>query len=69
MAARTEAMDMDTDQGPNQNCQRKLAKTLVAKLGHAGAVQACRANQWEGVLLYVLELGEGEGAEESLAFD
>ena len=40
--------------GDNRNCQRTLAESLVATLGHEGAVHVCRANTWDSVLAYVL---------------
>ena len=40
--------------GDNHNCQRTLAESLVATLGHEGAAHACHANTWDGVLAYVL---------------
>ncbi len=40
--------------GDNRNCQRTLAESLVATLGHEGAVHVCHANTWDGVLAYVL---------------
>ena len=40
--------------GDNRNCQRTLAESLVATLGHEGAVHVCHANTWDSVLAYVL---------------
>ena len=40
--------------GDNRNCQRTLAESLVATLGHEGAAHVCHANTWDGVLAYVL---------------
>ncbi len=34
--------------------QEKLAVSLVQSLGIEGAIHACRANSWDGVLEYVL---------------
>ncbi len=38
--------------------QAKLAESLVTKLGFKGAVQACQANAWDGVLEFVLLLAD-----------
>ncbi len=49
--------------GDNRNCQRTLAESLVATLGHEGAAHVCHANTWNGVLAYVLsdrDAGEAE---------
>ena len=40
--------------GDNHNCQRTLAESLVATLGHESAAHVCHANTWDGVLAYVL---------------
>ncbi len=49
--------------GDNPNCQRTLAESLVATLGHEGAVHVCHANTWDGVLAYVLsDKGASEAA-------
>ncbi len=42
--------------------QEKLAVSLVQSLGHEGAVHACQANSWDGVLEYVLSLRGNAGA-------
>lgn len=34
--------------------QAKLAKSLMENLGREGAIHACRANGWDGVLGYLL---------------
>lgn len=34
----------------NRAYQRRLAASLVDCLGHDGAVRACQANSWDGVL-------------------
>lgn len=41
---------------PNQPIseQAKLAKSLIDNLGREGAIHACRANGWDGVLSYLL---------------
>ncbi len=50
------------DQTGNQDYQRKLAISLVSSLGTEGAIHACQANSWVGVLKWVIALGEaGEG--------
>ena len=40
--------------------QEKLAESLVTKLRFKGAVQACQANAWDGVLEYVLLLEDDQ---------
>ncbi len=50
------------DQTGNQDCQRKLAISLVSSLGTEGAIHACQANSWDGVLKWVIALREtGQG--------
>ncbi len=50
------------DQTGNQNHQRKLAISLVSSLGTEGAIHACQANSWDGVLKWVIALREtGQG--------
>ncbi len=50
------------DQTGNQDYQKKLAISLVSSLGTEGAIHACQANTWDGVLKWVIALGEsGEG--------
>ena len=34
--------------------QETLAVSLIASLGFDGAIHACRANSWDGVLRYVM---------------
>ena len=46
------------------NHQEKLADLLVQNLGYDGAVQACRANLWAGVLTYVLAHKGPQGTDE-----
>ncbi len=46
------------DQTGNQDYQRKLAISLVFNLGTEGAIHACRANSWDGVLKWVIALRE-----------
>ena len=38
----------------NRSYQEQLALTLLACLGREGALHACRANAWDGVLDYLL---------------
>ena len=38
----------------NRNYQQQLAASLVECLGPEGAVRACQANGWDGVLCHVL---------------
>ncbi len=43
--------------------QETLAVSLIESLGFEGAIHACRANSWDGVLRYVMSLhGAGHGA-------
>ncbi len=42
--------------------QEKLAFALVQSLGIEGAVHACQANSWDGVLEYVLSFRGNAGA-------
>ncbi len=50
------------DQTGNQDYQRKLAISLVSSLGTEGAIHACQANSWDGVLKCVIALREtGQG--------
>ena len=35
--------------------QRRLAEALIVSLGLEGAIHACRANCWDGVLACVME--------------
>lgn len=42
--------------------QEKLAVSLVQSLGIEGAIHACRANSWDGVLEYVLSFRRNNGA-------
>ncbi len=50
------------DQTDNQDYQRKLAISLVSSLGTEGAIHACQANTWDGVLKWVIALREtGQG--------
>ncbi len=36
--------------------QEELAVSLIESLGVEGAIHACRANSWDGVLRYVMSL-------------
>ena len=42
--------------------QEKLAVSLVQNLGIEGAIHACQANSWDGVLDYVLSHRGNAGA-------
>ena len=43
--------------------QETLAVSLIESLGCEGAIHACRANSWDGVLRYVMSFhGAGHGA-------
>ena len=42
--------------------QEKLAFSLVQSLGIDGAIRACQANSWDGVLAYVLSFRGTTGA-------
>ena len=44
----------------NRNYQQQLAASLVECLGPEGAVRACQANGWDGVLCHVLPRPNGE---------
>lgn len=43
---------------PNE-CQRELARQLLACLGRDGAIRVCKANGWDGVLTLIQEDGAG----------
>lgn len=45
-----------------QSAQTKLAETLVDSLGLDGAIHACHANGWDGVLAAILGRGQHRGA-------
>ncbi len=52
----------DGNGGPEERShQETLALSLVESLGFEGAIHACRANSWDGVLRYVMSL---HGADE-----
>jgi hypothetical protein len=53
----------DGSGGPEERShQEKLAVSLVQSLGIEGAIHACRANSWDGVLEYVLSFRGNAGA-------
>ena len=53
----------DGSGGPEaRSHQEKLAFSLVQNLGIDGAIHACRANSWDGVLEYVLSFHGNTGA-------
>ncbi len=53
----------DGSGGPEErNHQEKLAVSLVQNLGIDGAIHACQANSWDGVLEYVLSVRGTTGA-------
>jgi hypothetical protein len=53
----------DGSGGPEERShQEKLAFSLVQSLGIDGAIHACRANSWDGVLEYVLSFHGNTGA-------
>ena len=62
----TEVRDQ-IDRAGNQDYQRKLAISLVSCLGFEGAVHACHANAWDGVLKSVIALREAGGGDTSRA--
>ncbi len=41
--------------------QETLAVSLIESLGIEGAMHACRANSWDGVLRYVMSFHGAEG--------
>ncbi len=44
-----------------RNHQETLAVSLIESLGFEGAMHACRANSWDGVLRYVMSIDGAEG--------
>lgn len=42
----------------HRSAQAKLAETLVENLGIDGAIHACHANGWDGVLAVLLGRGQ-----------
>ena len=53
--------------GPEERShQEELAFSLVQSLGIEGAIHACQANCWDGVLEYVLSFRGNAGAVRSL---
>ncbi len=52
----------DGSGGPEERShQEKLAVSLVQSLGIEGAIHACQANSWDGVLEYVLSFRGNAG--------
>lgn len=47
---------------PSGDDQERLAASLVACLGLEGAMQACQANNWDGVLRVLTTRVEGHAA-------
>ena len=41
--------------------QEELAVSLIESLGFEGAIHACRANSWDGVLRYVMSFHGADG--------
>jgi len=60
--AHTDQTDQARDR-EERNCREILARSLVATLGREGAVHACRANGWDGVLAYVPVESRDTGAQ------
>ena len=44
-----------------RNHQEELAVSLIESLGFEGAIHACRANSWDGVLRYVMSFHGADG--------
>ncbi len=55
------------DQIEEQDHQKKLAISLVSSLGTEGAIHACQANSWDGVLKWVFALKETDEGDASSA--
>jgi hypothetical protein len=55
------------DDAANQDYLRKLAISLISSLGVDGAIHVCQANSWDGVLNWVMALGETGEARTSRA--
>ncbi len=52
----------DGSGGPEaRSHQEKLADSLIQSLGIEGAIHACQANSWDGVLKYVLSIRGNAG--------
>jgi len=47
-------------QNPPITEQARLAMSLIESLGREGAIHACRANGWDGVLNYLLGPSSGQ---------
>ena len=60
----TRVESTDGNGGPEERShQETLAVSLIESLGFEGAIHACRANSWDGVLRYVMSFqGAGHGA-------
>ena len=53
----TRVESTDGNSGPEERShQEVLAVSLIESLGFEGAIHACRANSWDGVLRYVMSL-------------
>lgn len=46
----------------HRSAQAKLAETLIESLGFDGAIHACQANGWDGVLAVLLGQGRRNGS-------
>ncbi len=52
----------DGNGGPEgRSHQETLAVSLIESLGFEGAIHACRANSWDGVLRYVISFNGAGG--------
>ena len=58
----TRVESTDGNDGPEpRSHQETLAVSLIESLGFEGAMHACRANSWDGVLRYVMSIDGAEG--------
>lgn len=58
----TRVESMDGNGRPDERShQEELAVSLIESLGFEGAIHACRANSWDGVLRYVMSLDDVGG--------
>ncbi len=57
---RVESTDGNGESEQRSN-QETLAVSLIESLGFEGAIHACRANSWDGVLRYVMSFHGAEG--------
>ena len=56
-------MTDENGESEQRSHQETLAVSLIESLGFEGAIHACRANSWDGVLRYVMSFhGAGHGA-------